>query len=161
MKGIFIYITVAVVVALILVIFIIRGKARRQGQKDNNDISKLKPGKAQYEFDPGIPYSDTALLKIKEVLVQNNFRIIDNVQDGLIAYSGKNEDATLGGWLNINPFKLPFRIVITKGNTQNIKVLFADDYGFQILNKSQLQKFNEVYMPVFNHYAELIKKQFE
>ncbi len=161
MNAIFIYIGVAVVVALIIVIFIIRGKARRRGQDGRNSISGLKPGKANYEVDLPIPFSEAALLKIKGVLAQNNFRIIDNVQDGIIAYSGKNEDATLGGWLNINPFKLPFRIVVTQGTAQTTKVLFADDYGFQILNKSQLQKFNDVYKPVFVHYADLIKKQFE
>ncbi len=161
MNAIFTYVAVAAVVALIIVIFIIRGKARRRVQSARDSISALKPGKANYEVDLPIPFSEAALLKIKEVLAQNNFRIIDNVQDGIIAYTGKNEDATLGGWLNINPFKLPFRIVVTQGSTQNIKVLFADDYGFQILNKSQIQKFNDVYKPVFVHYADLIKKQFE
>jgi hypothetical protein len=159
MKSIFLYIIVVAVVALIFLVFIIRGRARRQGQKGRNNILNLKPGKANYESELAIPFSDGTLLKIKELLAQNNFRIIDDVQDGIIAYSGKNEDATLGGWLNVSPFKLPFRIVVTQSGT-HIKVSFADDYGFQVLNKSQLQKFNEVYRPVFTHYEDLIKKQF-
>lgn len=159
MKSIFLYVIIVALVVLILVIFIMRGKARRHGQKGKNNILKLKPGKANYEFDLDRSLNDGALLKIKQLMDQKKFRIIDGVEDGIIAYSGKNEDAALGGWLNIDPFTLPFRIVVME-DTDHIKVTFADDYGFQILNKSQLQKFNETYRPVFTFYEDLIKKQF-
>ncbi|AWH85766.1 hypothetical protein HYN59_11885 [Flavobacterium album] len=157
MKTIFIYIIVVIVIAIIILIFIARGKSRRQLQKSKNNIQALKDGKANYEFEIQRPLDTASLSKIKDVLAGHNFRIIDNVADGIIAYSGKNEDATLHGWQNIDSLKLPLRIVVINTASNNIKVKFADDYGFQILNAAQKEKFNAVYSPAFKHYEALLK----
>lgn len=157
MKTIFIYIIVVIVIAILILILIARGKTRRQLQKSNNNIQGLKDGKANHEFEMPGSLDGASISKIKNALAAQNFRIIDNVSDGIIAYSGKNEDATLHGWQNIDSLKLPLRIVVTNTPTGNIKVKFSDDYGFQILNTAQKEKFKIVYSPAFTHYEALLK----
>lgn len=159
MKGIFLLILTLLVIGSLIAILIIRSKARRQSQKSKNDILKLKEGKANYEFELTSDYSDSSVLKIRKLLEENNFRIIEDVKDGLIAYSGKSEGAVLNGWLNVDPLTLPVRVVITSSFTNTVNVKFADDYGFQILNAGQKQKFNDVYKPIFTHFESLIKNQ--
>ncbi|WP_298119404.1 hypothetical protein [Flavobacterium sp.] len=157
MKRILLIILAIIAIGALIIILIIRSKARRQFQKSKNKISKLKEGKANYEFEIPSNYSEASILKIRKLLEENNFRIIEDVNDGLIAYSGKSEDAVLNGWLNVNPLSLPMRIIVTSSLTNTIKVNFADDYGFQILNSNQKQKFNDAYKPIFNHFEILIK----
>lgn len=157
MKTAYLLIITLVVIITFFTFLILRGKAKRKLQQSQTNISKLKEGKANYEFEIKSNYNDSSIQKIKNSLEGNNFRIIENVNDGLIAYSGKSEDAVLGGWLNVNPLTLPLRISISRALNNTIKVQFADDYGFQILNAKQKQKFNEVYTPLFSQVENLIK----
>jgi cbb3-type cytochrome oxidase subunit 3 len=157
MKRILLFLIAILAASALIIALIIRSKARRQFQKSKNNILKLKDGKANYEFDLPNIYSDSSLLKIRQLLDEYNFRIIENVDNGLIAYSGKSEEAVLNGWLNANPLTLPFRVVVSSSLNNTIKVKFADDYGFQVLNASQKQKFNNAYNPIFMHYEALIE----
>ena len=150
-------IIVIVVLILFIVIFTLRGKSRRLNQKNNKNISKLKAGKANYEFELSKSYNEFLLIKARELLINNNFRVIDNVEDGVIAYFGKNEDVVLHGIYNADPLKLPFRATISCSHTNKAFVKFTDDYGFIILNASQKQKFNDAYLPIFKYYENLLK----
>lgn len=147
-----------VLIVLIIIVFVIRGKARRIKQSGANDINSLKPGKAFYSVEMGIDFNAETENKVKEHLASKGFRIIENVQNGIIAYSGKSENAALKGWLNIDPMQLPIRIVCKAGANGKLLIRMDDDYGFQVLNAGQLQKFQHINEIKFKFYEDEIKK---
>jgi hypothetical protein len=158
-SPLFVYILGLVAAGALIVFLILRAKAKRQLQKLNTSVLNLKEGKANYEFDLNCFFNDAILFRFQDLLIEFNFRLVDNAKDGIIAYSGKSEHAALNGWLNVDYLSLPLRVVVMPTLTNKVKVKFADDYGFQILNTKQKLKFNEVYNPLFLHYESLIKKQ--
>jgi hypothetical protein len=161
MKSAFIYLAVIIVVVLIILFFIIRGILKRSKQSSQNDVNALKPGKAFYEIQFETEFSPETQSKLETFLKEQKFRIVDQVKNGIIAYSGKSENAALKGWLNSDPMALPIRLVCKAGSTGKLILRFDDDYGFQVLNATQLEKFQQLNEIKFKFYAAEIKKMFE
>ncbi len=143
MKSLVVYLAGFAAIGLIVVLLVLRAKARRGLQGRQNDVHQLKPGKVFREFELQTTYSEQALAKLRQFFVDQKFRLVDNVAEGIIAYSGKSENATLSGWLNIDPMLLPIRIVVKSSATHRIVLRMDDDYGFQVLNEAQKAKFQE------------------
>jgi hypothetical protein len=161
MKSAFIYLVVIIVVALIILFFVIRGILKRSKQSSQNDVNALKPGKAFYETELQVEFTLGTKSTIEQFLKEKKFRIVQGVNNGIISYSGKSENAALKGWLNSDPMALPIRLICKAGSTGKLILRFDDDYGFQVLNAAQLEKFQQLNEVKFKFYAAEIKKMFE
>ena len=156
MKGIILIPILAAVFVAIVIFFVLRAKVRRFAQAGRNDIDKLKPGKVHHIFELDIPFNKQTQSDLKALLSGLDFRIIEGVENGLIAYSGKSENAALGGWLNIDPMLLPIRITAQPNKGAGIQFRMDDDYGFQVLNATQKEKFQKKNDVKFHFYEEKI-----
>lgn len=160
MKTIILLPVLAAVFVAIMVFFILRAKARRVAQAGMNAIEKLKPGKVHHIFTVDMPFDKATRSDLDTLLKSLDFRLIEGVENGIIAYSGKSENAALGGWLNIDPMLLPIRITAQPNKGGGISFRMDDDYGFQVLNAAQKEKFQAKNDVKFKHYEAKIRSAF-
>ncbi|MEL1245975.1 hypothetical protein AAEO56_17005 [Flavobacterium sp. DGU11] len=137
-----------------------KNKSKLQHQKSTTDIATLKGGQAVHEFELEIPYNDSSLSKIKQFLGEHRFSVIEDVDNGIIAYSHDSHKTSEKLWMQVDQFSLPLRVVCIRSLSGSISVRFDDNYGGRIVIKKIRQRFIDKYQPLFTYYEILLKKAF-
>ena len=132
------------VILLFFVGFWLYDKRRKKFEKNQNSVSKLKPGKLFLKESLPLKWDGQLESKIEQWINLKDGRQVNGTNGELICYLNERGKSAFKGFLNIHIEDLPTRIVFFSANG-NLALRLDEDWGFQLFVGPAKKAFKEKY----------------
>ena len=132
------------VILLFFIGFWLYDKRRKKFEKNQKDVSNLKPGKLFLNKSLPLKWDVNLTSRIENWIALKSGRRVNGKNGELICYLNERGKSAFKGFLNVHPHDLPIRIVFFQNN-DNLNVRLDEDWGFQLFVGPAKTAFKEKY----------------
>ena len=132
------------VLVLFFIGFWLYDKRRKKFEKNENEVSKLKPGKLFLKESLSLKWDENLNSRIEQWINLKKGRFVKGNKGEQICYLNERGKSAFKGFLNIHPEDLPIRIIFFS-ESNNLALRLDEDWGFQLFVGPAKKAFKDKY----------------